>query len=211
MTSEQEALEASIRERFEAGAFADAVTLLVEGYGREVLRFLAMRLRDPELAADVFSEFTEELWKSFPSFGFRCSARVWAYTLARHSASRRLRVLGRERRRQVPISEADGLSALAAKVRTATLAELKTEVKDRVTELREQLPPDDQMLLVLRVNRKLDWREIAEVVLYDGTPLERATLDKEAARLRKRFQLVKERLRKMAIAAGLTQPATDGS
>src|SRR5215471_10069767 len=187
MATEHEPLEAAIRERFEAGDYPKAVTLLVEGYGREVLGFLVLRLRDPEIAAEVFSVFTEDLWRTFPSFGFRCSARVWAYTLARHAASRHLKALGRDRRRHLALSDVEGLSALEHKIRTETLAILKSEVKDRMAALREKLSPEDQALLLLRINRNLDFRDIAHVFLYSGDALDGQTVDREAARLRKRF------------------------
>jgi RNA polymerase sigma-70 factor (ECF subfamily) len=80
---------------------------------------------------------------------------------------------------------------------------LKSEVKSRMAELRQHLPPDDQALLVLRVNRRLDWREIAHIMLDGAETADDAVLAREAARLRKRFQLVKERLRELAQAEGL--------
>jgi RNA polymerase sigma-70 factor (ECF subfamily) len=62
------------------------------------------------------------------------------------------------------------------------------------------LPEMDRMLLILRVDRELSWRDLARVVLGGSpTPVE---LEREAVRLRKRFQLVKERLR-----AGLREQA----
>ena len=204
-----ERLEAAIRARFEAGAHGEAATLLLEGYGREVLGFLLTRLRDPEIAGEVFSSFTEDLWSTFPTFGFRCSARVWAYTLARHAASRHLKMLGRNRRRHVPLSEAPGLSALELRIRTETAAILKSRVKERVEELRGQLSPEDRSLLFLRINRELGWREIAHVLGYEGDALDEAVLVREAARLRKRFQLVKQRLRQWAADGGLVEIESD--
>jgi hypothetical protein len=71
-------------------------------------------------------------------------------------------------------------------------------------ELREQLPLEDQTLLILRVDRQLPWRELA-LVMHDGdAPAPEADqLEIVAARLRKRFQAVKDKLRKLAIAEGL--------
>ena len=83
-------------------------------------------------------------------------------------------------------------------MRTATLAALRTETKDRMVKLRERLPPDDQALLILRVNRRLEWKEIAQVMGRAGEAAGDETIAKEARRLRKRYQLVKDRLRRMA-------------
>jgi RNA polymerase sigma-70 factor (ECF subfamily) len=63
------------------------------------------------------------------------------------------------------------------------------------------------MLLVLRVDRNLEWNDLARVLAEgdDGTaPLADADVTREAARLRKRFQLLKEKLREMAKREGLT-------
>jgi RNA polymerase sigma-70 factor (ECF subfamily) len=79
-------------------------------------------------------------------------------------------------------------------------------VKDRFQQLREQLPEDDQTLLVLRVDRGLSWLELAEVMLGDDAPASDEQLKTEAARLRQRFQAAKHRLRKLVEEAGLLEP-----
>lgn len=63
-------------------------------------------------------------------------------------------------------------------------------------------PEDDRVLLVLRLDRQLPWEEIAEVMLGEENPT-RAALTKESARLRKRFQLLKEKLPEQVVASGL--------
>ena len=97
------------------------------------------------------------------------------------------------------------LSEVAAQTRTRTDAYLKTEVKNRMQELRQQLPAEDQQLLILRVNRQLSWNEIAMVLGDDGLRATDVELQREATRLRKRFQLAKDRLRALARQEGLTK------
>jgi RNA polymerase sigma-70 factor, ECF subfamily len=203
MPADREALERTIRDQCEARDYERAATLAVRGYGREILAFLWSRLRDPDAAGEVFSLVVEELWRGLPSFEWRCTLRTWGFMLARHAASRHVSSARRYRRRHVALSKASQLSRAEQRVRTTTLAALRTATKSRIAELRDQLDPKDRDLLVLRVNRQLDWREIARVLLYQGEPLADEALDREAARLRKRFQLVKGRLRKMAEQAGL--------
>lgn len=200
---EREALEIRIRERFEAGDKKQAATALLEGYGRELLGFLIARLRDRDTASEVFSQFTEDLWKGLEGFRWQCSARVWAYTLVRHAASRYIKDARRRQGANVPLSRAGPLSAIEQKVRTATFAYARTEAKSRFTQLRESLPVEDQTLLILRVNRKLDWKEIAQVMSDEGEPMTNDELAKVAVRLRKRYQLAKDRLRRMALEKGL--------
>lgn len=60
---------------------------------------------------------------------------------------------------------------------------------------------------MLRVDRQLAWTDLARVLHEDDdAALEGKALEREAARLRKRFQLVKERLYEMGRRAGLVSP-----
>jgi RNA polymerase sigma-70 factor (ECF subfamily) len=99
----------------------------------------------------------------------------------------------------------------AAHVKSTTAVFKRTDVKDRVRALREQLTPEERELLVLRVDRGLDWREIARVLREqssrssEGAPVDDddAELARDAAALRKRFERTKARLRELAERAGM--------
>ena len=195
-------VEKDIELACDAGDYDTAATLAIQHYGREILGFLVVRMRSEDEASEVFSSFSEDFWKGLPKFQWRCTARTWAYKLARHAAVRHREAARRKEDRNVPLSRASKLSRAVARVRTATLAHLRTEVKSRFQELREQLPPEDQTILILRVDRRMSWLELAEV-MFPGDEADEAGLKKEAARLRKRFQAAKERLRAMAEAEGL--------
>jgi len=207
MVLPETASEVRIRAAFDAAEMKLAATLLVELYGPEIFRFLVAHLRDEEVAADVFGDFTEDLWRGMTGFRWECSARAWAYTLARHSASRSIKRQRKLAQRRVALSSADHLSEIAAQVRSQTAAQLRTETRDRFAKLRRHLTEEEQTLLSLRVNRGLPWLEIARI-LAEGSvdevmQLSPKALDAEAARLRKRFQKAKDRLRRLAAEAGL--------
>ena len=195
-------IDAEIRAASDREEWNRAATLALEAYGSEVLGFLLTQFRDSEQAADVFSEFSEQFWHSLPQFEWRCSPRTWAYKLARNAASR-YRHGERHHARAVQLTRPSELSQAVERVRSRTSDYLRTEVKDRFQQLREELPQDDQALLVLRVDRDMSWLELAEVMLDGESKADAPSLKKEAARLRKRYQLVKERLRDMARSAGL--------
>jgi RNA polymerase sigma-70 factor, ECF subfamily len=201
--SQREEIEREIRALCDAGDHDKATTLLVQSYGREIFQFLLSRLRDDQASSEVFSQFTENVWRGLAGFRWQSSARVWLYTLARHAASRYILVARRHRQRETPLSRAGPLSEIEQKVRTETLAAMRTAVKSRVAEMREKLPLEDQTLILLRISRKLEWKEIAQVMLDETGEATEPALAKESARLRQRFQAIKEKLRKMASEAGL--------
>ena len=196
--------EASIRAACEAGELGRATTLVVEHYGTDIMAFLLARFGTRSaVAEEVFSMFAEKLWIGLPGFEWRCSMRSWAYRLARNAANDFTKAAGNRLERNLALSEHAPASALADRVRTTTEAYRRTAPKDRMRELRKLLPSADQMLLVLRVDRNMDWRELAMLLEEDGDPLDADMLDREAARLRKRFERVKQHLRELAVADGL--------
>ncbi len=157
--------------------------------------------RDETLADEAFSAFTEGLWHSLPAFAWRSSLRTWAYSIARNSARVQRRNAAR---RNARLAGESALDEIAAAVRTQTLEFLRTEERTRLEALRDALSPEDRALLIMRVDRKLSWNELAVVLSEDDAPLTDEDAKREAARLRKRFQLLKDRLRELAKEAGLS-------
>jgi RNA polymerase sigma-70 factor (ECF subfamily) len=191
-------LEGEIQGLREAGRLHDAATKAVEGYGPEVLGFLVTLLRDESSANEVFSQTCEDLWKGLGRFEGRSSLRTWFYVLARHAATRFRRAPHRRPGRRVGLSE---VSEIAERVRSRTLAHLRTEVKNSFAAIRDALSEDDRALLVLRVDRSLSWNEIAQVFLPGAHPEE--SVAQVAAKLRKRFERLKVEIRDRAREAGL--------
>ncbi|HEU4412796.1 MAG TPA: sigma-70 family RNA polymerase sigma factor [Polyangiaceae bacterium] len=192
-------VEAALRTFHAAGDYSAVATLALRHYGPEVLGFLVAVRRDRLAAGEIFSQFCEDLWAGLPRFGWASSFRTWAYALARHALVRH----GKDPfgRRRAPLSEHPGLSALEQQVRTQTLPYLRTEVKQRAALLRQRLEPDEQTLLVLRVDRGLGWAEIAMVMAEGGeAPADAA---RAAAALRKRFERVKAKLKALLEQEGL--------
>jgi RNA polymerase sigma-70 factor (ECF subfamily) len=189
-----EDLERTIADHLSAGELATAATAALSGLGPQILGYLAATLRDDDAAFDVFGHFSEELWKSIGTFRGESSFKTWAYKLVMHSVGRYRR--DGFRRRAMPLGSE--VSALAEEVRSSTPPYRRSEVKDRVARLREALDPEEQTLLFLRVDQKLSWKDVAEVIGAEGEPVEVATL-------RKRFERAKEHLRELAAKDGLLE------
>ncbi|HVY38634.1 MAG TPA: sigma-70 family RNA polymerase sigma factor [Polyangia bacterium] len=183
------------------GDYTKAATLAIRSYGPEIFGFLLAVHRDRDDASDAFSGFAEALWRGLPSFAWESALRTWAYAIARNVSHQQRRDAGRRAKRMYPGGES-ALEAVAVAVRTETLGFVRTETRTRLEQLRDGLPPDDQMLLVLRVDRGLSWNELARVLSERGEG-GGVDLPKESARLRKRFQLVKDKLHELARREGL--------
>ncbi|HEY8041881.1 MAG TPA: sigma-70 family RNA polymerase sigma factor [Polyangiaceae bacterium] len=202
-------LERDVRALSDGGDQAGAATLALKGYGPEIFGFLIAVHGNEADASDIFSELAEALWRGLPGFAWESTLRTWAYSVARNIMRRRRRDAGRRQRRG-PRAGDSALEGIAQAVRTETLSYLRTEKKTRLQALRDALPEEDRMLLVLRLDRQLSWNELARVLAEgaegDGdASMDDAALARESARLRKRFQLVKDRLRDLAKKEGLIE------
>lgn len=171
--------------------------MIVERYGRELLEYLVAIARSEADGADAFSQFTEDLWRGLPRFRWQASARTWSYTLARHALSRLRRDPHRRAGRAVALSDAPEVARAADQVRTHTITFLRTAVKDRVAALRDELSPEDQAILILRIDRKLEWRDVARALADEGEELDDVEVTRRSAALRKRFERIKNDLKKL--------------
>jgi RNA polymerase sigma-70 factor (ECF subfamily) len=170
------------------------ITALLREYGPEIHGWMLSHLADEYEAAESYAEFAEELWASLARYGGRCSLRTWCYMLARQRVAKTIQ--RRTRDRFVGLSEAPAIPFTSSEHHTPLHA--RTDVKARMRALREALPEDDREILVLRVDKGLDWRDISLVTL--GEHASDAAITRHAAGLRKRFERIKLRLRQLAAA-----------
>lgn len=196
-------LERTLRKRLSEGDRDGAATAVIESYGPEIYSFLVAVHRSEPDADDVFALFAEAYWQALPAFAGNSTFRTFAYAIARRLSHRYRRDSTRKKNRLHAL-EGSAMSQLADEVRTRTAVFLRTETRSRLMALRASLPQEDQELLMLRVDRDLTWDALADVLRGDDeTPLTPEARKKEAARLRKRFQIIKERLKEMARREGL--------
>jgi RNA polymerase sigma-70 factor, ECF subfamily len=185
-----------------------AAELTIDRLGPSIHSYLRTMLHDDD-ALDALSEFRVAVWQALPRFRWECSLRSWAYRLANHAAARIWRRPHRRREEPLPSSAASRLpgpggSSVASSGRHAGLAFL-----------RAQLPLEDQQLLTLRVDRELEWEEVAVALASDdgadpapgrgGSDGHRAS----SAALRKRYERLTRRLEQMAREQGLLDADPD--
>jgi RNA polymerase sigma-70 factor (ECF subfamily) len=175
-------------------------TRALEAYSDGLYGYLISLMKNPMDAAEVFSQAVEDFWRGLPRFRGEARVQTWLYKLAQHAACR-FRRSPWNRGDRTSDSKIDDL--VAAYSHTAPWRD--TEVKDHIRTLRDDLDPDDRALLILRVDRDLGWKDVALVMLEHDQPTA-AAIDREAARLRKRFEHVKKQLRARVATAGLVDP-----
>jgi RNA polymerase sigma-70 factor (ECF subfamily) len=195
VSDERRGLEQEIDSALEGGDLRGAATLALKGYGPHILRYLMGILRNLERTEEAFSRFSENLWKGLGGFRRECTFKVWAYKLAWNAAVDVGRDPHRRRTQRLGTTE---ISNLAAEVCSSARPYLRSWAKERLRILRESLDPDERSLLLLRIEKHLGWKEVAEVMSRPHHLLDEAAV-------RKRFERLKNKLRRLAEEQGLLE------
>ncbi len=169
-----------------------ATERVIQTYGGQIFGYLQGISRDAETAHEVFQQFSMDLWKGLGKFQWRASLRTWLFTLARHAHARHMR--GPKGRQDAHLDTHEEAALPGRWARTATELWRKTEAKDWLWEQVQSFETSDRELLVLRLVQHMNWKEIAAVTA--DSEMTGPELTKRAASLRKRFERLKEKLRK---------------
>ena len=186
------ACEDNIKACFERSDMHGVVTEAISCHGSAIFAHLVEVLRDEDIAWDIFQDFCQILWTNIESFKWNSSIKTWMYKLAHTARTRWFRSLEQH---AGPLRTREALE-LAVVVRSSTPRWRRTDFRSEVDKLREQLDPDEREILFLRINEKMPWSDVADVM---STEEKKVTPQS----LRKRFQRVKQTLRKQARNQGL--------
>ncbi|HKU39625.1 MAG TPA: sigma factor, partial [Polyangiales bacterium] len=170
---------------------ASATHVVLSRYGAEVRSFLSARTATRMSMEEVFSVFSEDVWKGLQSVREQRQMRSWLYVVARNALARHVRRKQRWRSRHVS-AELDELSGDARRSIATRLGDLSI-----LEPIIAELDDADRSLLEQRLLHALPWREIAlaNASSSERQPASEADLERECARLRKRFQLLMQSLR----------------
>jgi RNA polymerase sigma-70 factor (ECF subfamily) len=189
--------EVEVRRLLTVGEPSAAVTLALQGFGPELMGFLVALAGSAEDAGDVFADLCVRIWKGLPGFRWDSSLRTWTYVMARGALHEHRHRRAAWSERVVASSDLpDDLEVLVTRIRTTTMARIREERDSPPARLRARLSADDQVLLTLRADGALEWRDIARVLADDSHP-DGDEVSRAAAVLRKRFERLKVSLRKM--------------
>ncbi len=186
-------LDVRLKALVSAGDGHAAATEAMRALGPKILGYLRSVLRDECDAGDAFSLFAENLWRGIGSFRGESSFKTWAFKIAWNAALNVKNDAWNRLGRRFQTGEA---SQVAEEIRTKTASRLERQ-RTALDAIRETLSPEEQTLLVLRIDQQLPWEDIAEVLSTGGASI-------EAPALRKRFERLKERLAKLLREQGHT-------
>jgi RNA polymerase sigma-70 factor (ECF subfamily) len=175
-----------------AGDRRGAAAEVVRIHGPRVREYLKALLHDPDVADDAYSLFCEWTLDAISRYRGESSLRTWAFGVA-YNAARRVRSDAYRRRRRT--LRGREISQLADPQRTSSALRRERAVQ-RLDELRRHLSEEEQNLLALRVEQRLEWEEIVGVLASGG---ERVS----APALRKRFERLKDRIGRLALELGV--------
>ncbi len=178
-----------VRELLDGGDPAAAATLAIRELGPRALRYLRAMLRQEDEAKDAFSQWAESVWRGLPGFRWESSLQTWTLRLAYYAALSVQHEAWHRHGRRFETGEA---SRIAQTVRTATAVRVERQ-RDLLRQLCERLTFDEQTLLQLRIDHRLSWAAIAEILGGDGERPDPATLAKRFERLKMRLaEMIKE-------------------
>ena len=175
MTREQEWVAAA--RLGDQGAFEELVRL----YEKRVLALTQRMCRNPEDAAEAAQEAFFAVWQGLKDFRGESSFSTWLYRLASNACVDLLRREGRQR----AVSLDDGELKLDAPAPIPTPQEEaeRRELRERIEEGLQALPPEYRAVLVLREIHQLRYEEIAGAL-----GLDMGTVKSRISRGRKRLR-----------------------
>lgn len=188
-----DALDAAVAAWCTRGDVGEAVSAILRELGPGLGGYLAAILRNDDDAHDVLAEVAVQLLTALPRFRGDSTVKTWTYRIAWRTAMRHRH---HPQRRRITALRSSLVGQVAAEVRRSTAAYRRTASRHWLERIRAELAPADQSLLTLRLDRGMSWTEVAQVMGGGDAA-------SDVAALRKRYERIKDRLRKAAARDGL--------
>jgi RNA polymerase sigma-70 factor (ECF subfamily) len=182
-----------VRGALASGDVVAATLRVLDAYGAEVFGFLAGVLDDIDEAREAYALMGERARERLTTFGCPDDLRTCLYGLACHALD--------ARRSQEDPSRGRTPSPDPLLAPPAAPSAGRRRRPDALARLRSKLPARDRELLVLRVDRRLSWDELATVFLGDDASA--GDRVRETLRLRSRYRVIKRWLAREATARGI--------
>ena len=193
-------LDTQVARHLANGAWNEAVELVVTKLGPKLRAFVAAAMGDAAQADDVWSDVLLDLYRGIGTWGGRASLEAWCWRIVRNACHRAWQARQREGRRRGLLARFASRPSFLFGRREDTPPWKTTPVRNLVQRLRDELPSDDRLLLLLRIERRLSWDEVAEAFRGPG---DKTASARQTAALRKRFERIVARLARRARDEGV--------
>lgn len=182
-------VEQQIVDRLTSGDRRGAAESALKGYGKQVLTFLKVQIRDPSMADDLFQAFCETTWRDIGGFRAEGTFCGWARTVATRIMTHSIKA--RRSSKEYPVGMADELPPLASQSVGVENVEpthpyARAAVGSRISAMVSNLADGDRNLLMLRMVEGCSWAEIAQR-MHPDRPHSQRQLQTLSATLRQRF------------------------
>lgn len=185
-----------VRSSLRGGDDVGAARAALEAHGAEVFGFLLGVSDDAVAAEAMYADLGRRVKTELSEFDWEWSLRIWLYTLARRELADR-----RHRRRQMTTATEPADSEPSVRGSHQRLRAPRV-----VSRIRRALTEEEREVLILCVDRKLGWRELARTAL--GSRADAGQVDAEAERVREVVSALRARLETEAIRERLLPPRT---
>jgi DNA-directed RNA polymerase specialized sigma24 family protein len=153
-------------------------------YGPELFGFVVGAVDDREAAGVAYADACRRMEREIAAFRWSCPLRTWMYAIVRQQLGRH-----RESASRRPTASP---SSFELPDPTRTISRRPATRRAAIAALRMRLPPEDRELLILRLDRSLDWLDIAITTLGCDAPA--IELARESNRVRARMRALREEL-----------------
>ena len=171
------------------GDTARAVGAVLALYGAELYGFLLAVIGDRKRVDATYGAACARAPSELAAFAETCALRLVMYAVAHDELARQGELRRAEATVFLPSDESPAVR---------TISRRPVHQRTVIRALRVALSREDRVLLILRIDRSLEWKEIALVTL--GLRAPRMNLVRESARLRARMRVVRDVLARSAEA-----------
>jgi RNA polymerase sigma-70 factor (ECF subfamily) len=184
-----------VREAAGLALYGSAENGRYDGHGVRVFGYLRAIMKNDRDAKEVFAKFSRLVHKDIGSCPSDGSLKSWLYGIAYRVMVEHMK----ERKTRCDFQFAR-TEQRASHARASIDRWDQSSVKDVLRELCSQLPENQQTIFILRVDRNMDWEELARVFLNAQEFAEPEILQFVVCHLKTQFNRAKEKVHTLAAA-----------
>jgi DNA-directed RNA polymerase specialized sigma24 family protein len=185
---------ANVRDLLQKGDVPTAARAALTAHGAELFGFLIGVLDDTAAARILYAKVGERVVGELGAFRWRCPLRTWLYAVARRALRDHRQPAAREGER----------GATGASYSAVSVSRCRARAPRTILRIRRSLSEEERELLILRIDRHLDWDDLALTTLGEHAASDAVAA--ESLRTRERMRDILERLEIVAVEQRVARP-----